>query len=129
MLFRVNWSMEGRNRNEVIQRFLSAADDPNYALPDGLTMKGRWHNSAGLDGTAIMETDDINLLYSWILNWNDVCDTEVDPVVEDEAAGQLCVELMNKINSQDAQLQYGVGDSPPTQSRGAICYESVKNSV
>ncbi len=99
MLFRVNWSMEGRNRNEVIQRFLSAADDPNYALPDGLTMKGRWHNSAGLDGTAIMETDDINLLYSWILNWNDVCNTEVDPVVEDEAAGQLCVELMYKINS------------------------------
>ena len=99
MLFRVNWSMEGRNRNEVIECFLSATDDPNYALPDGLTMKGRWHNSAGLDGTVIMETDDINLLYSWILNWNDVCDTEVDPVVEDEAAGQLCVELMNKINS------------------------------
>tara|TARA_B100001964_G_C13984117_1_gene487557 strand:- start:91 stop:390 length:300 start_codon:yes stop_codon:yes gene_type:complete len=99
MLFRVNWTVSGSNRDEVTRRFLGAADDPNYDLPDGLTMKGRWHNCASLHGTAIMETDDVGLLYGWVLNWNDVCDTEVDAVVEDEECGVLCAEMMSKKSS------------------------------
>ncbi len=99
MLFRVNWTVSGSNRDEVTRRFLGAADDPNYDLPDGLTMKGRWHNLASLRGTAIMETDDVGLLYGWVLNWNDVCDTEVDAVVEDEECGVLCAEMMSKKSS------------------------------
>ena len=43
-------------------------------------MKGRWHNPVDLKGTAILETDDEKLLYQWMMNWNDVCDTEIDVV-------------------------------------------------
>ena len=46
-----------------------------------------------------METDDVGLLYGWLLNWNDVCDTEVDAVVEDEECGVLCAEMMSKKSS------------------------------
>ena len=99
MLFRVNWTISGSNRDEVTRRFLGAADDPNYDLPDGLTMKGRWHNLASFRGTAIMETDDVWLRYGWVLTWNDVCDTEVDVVAEDEECGILCAEMISKKSS------------------------------
>lgn len=97
MLFRVNWKIEGHNRNECVQRFLGMADNPNYDLPEGLTLKGRWHNTAGLDGTQIFETNDIMLLHQWLLNWNDILVFECDAVVEDEDAGALCAEMMNRV--------------------------------
>jgi hypothetical protein len=99
MLFRVNWTIKGSNRDEVTRRFLGAADDPNYDLPEGLAMTGRWHNLAAFRGTAIMETDDIGLLYGWLTNWNDVCDTEVDAVVEDEECGAILAEMMSRNSS------------------------------
>ena len=99
MLFRVNWQIEAHNRNEVVGRFLGMADDPDYDLPEGLTLIGRWHNSAGLNGTQIFETDDIMLLYNWMTLWTDVLVFECDAVVEDEDAGALCVEMMRRINS------------------------------
>ena len=99
MLFRVGWTITGANRNEVTRRFLTAGDDPNYDLPDGLTMKGRWHNPVDLRGTAILETDDEKLLYQYLMNWNDVCDIEVDVVVEDEDCGALCAEMMRRIEA------------------------------
>ena len=99
MLFRVNWTITGANRNEVTRRFLAAESDPNFDLPEGVTMKGRWHNPVDLAGTAILETDDVGLLYGWLLNWNDVCDTEIDAVIEDEECGALLADMMSKINS------------------------------
>jgi hypothetical protein len=98
MLFRVNWQIDKDNRNEVVTRFLQMADNPDYDLPEGLTLIGRWHNSAGINGTQIFETDDIMLLYNWMSNWTDVLVFECDAVVEDEDAGKLCVEMMRRIS-------------------------------
>ena len=50
MLFRVNWTITGANRNEVTRRFLAAESDSNFDLPEGVTMKGRWHNPVDLKG-------------------------------------------------------------------------------
>ena len=98
MLFRVNWQIDKHNRNEVVKRFLQMADNSDYDLPEGLTLIGRWHNSAGINGTQIFETDDIMLLYNWMTNWTDVLVFECDAVVEDEDAGKLCVEMMRRIS-------------------------------
>ena len=99
MLFRLNWTIKGSNRDEVTRRFLGAADDPNFDLPEGLTMAGRWHNLASFHGTAIMETDDVGLLYGWLLNWNDVCEMEVDAVIEDEECGAILTEMLSRNSS------------------------------
>ena len=99
MLFRVNWKISEEYWHEVVQRFVSMADNPNYDLPEGLTLVGRWHNTAGRDGTQIFKTDDIMLLHQWLMNWNDRLTFEVDAVVEDEDAGALCVEMMGRVKS------------------------------
>ena len=99
MLFRVNWKISEEYWHEVVQRFVSMADNPNYDLPDGLTLVGRWHNTAGRDGTQIFKTDDIMLLHQWLMNWNDRLTFEVDAVVEDEEAGALCIEMMSRVKS------------------------------
>ena len=44
------------------------ADNPNYDLPDGLTLVFRWHNIPGRDGKYIFKTDDIMLLLQWLMN-------------------------------------------------------------
>ncbi|MCP4124938.1 MAG: DUF3303 domain-containing protein [Bacteroidetes bacterium] len=44
----------------------------------------RWHDVIGMTGVAIVETDDINSINSWLLNWNSICDITVTPVLDDE---------------------------------------------
>ena len=100
MLFRVNFQLESLSkRNEAITRFAEMADNPDYALPKGLTLIGRWHCSAALNGTEIWETDDIRILYNWLLLWNDLIVYEIDPVVNDEDAGAMSLELIRRIQA------------------------------
>ena len=99
MLFRVNFQIEPQNRNEVAKRFLEIAENPDYALPEGLTVIGAWHCTAALNGTTIWETDDIMLLYNWYGLWTDIMVFEIDPVIEDEDVGTLCMELMRRIQA------------------------------
>ena len=100
MLFRVNFQLESLSkRDEAVKRFSEMAGNPDYALPEGLTLIGRWHNVSAHNGTEIWETDDIKLLYSWLALWTDLIVYKCDPVVEDEDAGAMSVELVKRIQA------------------------------
>ena len=43
---------------------------------------------------AILESDSAMDVMRWTLKWNSLMDMNVEPSVEDEQAGQLCVEYL-----------------------------------
>ena len=53
---------------------------------DKINLIGRWHDLAAGTGVAICESDDIDALSTWALNWNQSLDVEIAPVVDDTEA-------------------------------------------
>jgi hypothetical protein len=63
---------------------MTAADDE--ADRGGVQQIGRWHDLAAGRGVVICESNDLGAVHSWALNWNNVLDVEVTPVVDDDEA-------------------------------------------
>ena len=97
MLFRVDWEIDGINRNEIFARFVDSASNPDFDLPEGVIMLGRWHEIASLRGTSIWEADDVGKLMHWLQHWNDLANFELTPVVGDEEAGKICADTLAKL--------------------------------
>jgi hypothetical protein len=89
MLFAVSWKGTPTVRNTSVERFLKTGGRP----PVGVKMVGRWHDIGRMSGTAIAETDDPLLMSKWALEWNDIFEFEIRPVVTDEQAGPLLAQL------------------------------------
>lgn len=79
MLYMITWTFAAGNTRAVNDRFLKTGGTP----PEGAKMVGRWIR---LDngGFALCETDDPLTVTKWLLDWNDLIDFEVHPVVTDE---------------------------------------------
>tara|TARA_Y100000813_G_C24041654_1_gene294871 strand:+ start:150 stop:398 length:249 start_codon:yes stop_codon:yes gene_type:complete len=59
---------------------------PEDDLKDaGETIKivGRWHAVGGGRGVCICETDSVESLTGWMVNWAGMCEIDVEPVIED----------------------------------------------
>ena len=69
--------------------FLTTGGTP----PAGVKMVGRWHDIGRISGTAVAETDDPTLMAKWALEWNDLFEVEVRPVMTDEQAGPLLAQI------------------------------------
>jgi len=50
-------------------------------LPDGLEFRASWVDSAGMRCFQVMEAGDRQLLDAWIVQWNDLVEFEVIPVL------------------------------------------------
>ena len=61
--------------------------------PEGIKMLGRWHDIGKISGTAIAETNDPTLMAKWALEWNDLFEMDVRPVITDEQAGPLMAQI------------------------------------
>ena len=53
----------------------------------------RWSADGTTSGTAIAETDDPTLMAKWALEWNDLFEVDVRPVMTDEQAGPLMAQI------------------------------------
>jgi len=90
MLFMVIETFRDQDAKSVYRRFR----DKGRLTPDGLTFVGSWV-SADLDRCfQVMETDDITLLQRWAVEWSDLTNFEIVPVVTgketaDALSGQL----------------------------------------
>ena len=87
MKFMCHWQVHPDKRSDVLSGF--AAMDLNvYQTLQGPTVKivGRWHDMANLTGVAICETDDLEALELWLMMWQDACDFEVLPCLDDAEA-------------------------------------------
>jgi hypothetical protein len=77
MLFMVIEHFKDRDPGPVYKRFA----ERGRLMPDGLRYVSSWIE-VGMDRCfQVMETDDPILLQEWIINWGDLVDFEVVPVV------------------------------------------------
>lgn len=85
MLFLVEWILRPETRDEVVQRFKETGGAP----PNGVKLMGRWHSLTQSNGVAIAESSDPGAMAKWALDWSDVMEMEITPVVDDEGLSQV----------------------------------------
>jgi hypothetical protein len=74
-------------RDEAIQRFLKTGGQP----PKGTKLLGRWTAADFSHGFDLIESDDAKPLTKFALQWSDLMEQQITPVVED---GELA-EVLN----------------------------------
>ena len=84
MKFMVYWRVQDDKRHEALKNFSGMTDKEAKAEFGNLKVIGRWHDLIGFTGVAIVETDDVNDLNSWLIQWNDGIDIETIPVLDDK---------------------------------------------
>jgi hypothetical protein len=80
MLFMVIERFRDRDAKAVYRRFR----DSGRMMPDGLRYVGSWIEANFDRCFQLMECDDARLLQQWIVNWSDLADFEVVPVVSSD---------------------------------------------
>ncbi|WP_447984640.1 DUF3303 domain-containing protein [Nitrospira sp. Nam74] len=66
-------------RDEAIQRFLKTGGQP----PKGVKLLGRWTAADFSHGFDLLESDDPRALTQFALEWSDLMEQHITPVVED----------------------------------------------
>ena len=59
------------------------SDDDISDAGNNIKILGRWHTVGGGSGTCICESTNIESIFSWMFNWNQMCDILVEPVIDD----------------------------------------------
>ena len=77
MLFMVIERFRDRDAKAVYRRFR----DQGRMMPDGLNYVGSWIEANFDRCFQLMECDDARLLQEWLLNWGDLMQCEIVPVV------------------------------------------------
>ncbi|MEZ5852485.1 MAG: DUF3303 family protein [Hyphomicrobiaceae bacterium] len=85
MLFMVIEHFKGRDAKAVYRRFR----EKGRLAPDGLTYVGSWIETNFDRCFQLMECDDARLLQEWILNWADLADFEIVPVVTSKETSDI----------------------------------------
>jgi len=85
MLFMVIERFRDRDAKAVYRRFR----DQGRMMPDGLTYAGSWIEANFDRCFQLMECDDARLLQEWLLNWNDLMECEIVPVVPSKETREL----------------------------------------
>lgn len=92
MLFMSHYQIRPGNRDAAIQRFAQTGG----LAPKGVEIIGRWHDVAGGAGVAIFEADGQAAMAAWQLQWNDLMDLHVQPVLTDEQLGAVLAGMQQK---------------------------------
>ena len=85
MKFMMTYQISTADWEDAVTRFLAGTE----RVPEGLTLVNRWHAAAGRYGYLLLEGDDPALIYEYSGQWHDLCDIDVTPVIEDEAAAAV----------------------------------------
>jgi hypothetical protein len=83
MKFIVQWNGLPTAENAVIERFMKTGGQ----TPEGVKLLGRWHAIGGLQGVAIVESDDPQAMAAMALDWGDLLTVNVSPAMTDEELG------------------------------------------
>ena len=85
MLFMMVERFRDRDAKAVYRRFR----DQGRMMPDGLTYVGSWIEANFDRCFQLMECDDARLLQDWLLNWSDLMECEIVPVVPSDQTREL----------------------------------------
>ncbi len=84
------WTPDTKSRAEAVSRFLKTGGKP----PEGATLLGRWTRADFSGGYDLLESDDPKALFEFALQWSDVMQLEITPVLEDEVAGPILAKMV-----------------------------------
>jgi hypothetical protein len=84
--YMITWTLPSDNRDEAIRRF---SEGSAMQPPAGVTHLGRWHAAGGGLGFGVVETDDPKAIAKWLVQWTDIIEYEVVPVISDEELGEV----------------------------------------
>ena len=85
MLFMVVERFRDRDAKAIYRRFR----DQGRMMPDGLNYVGSWIEANFDRCFQLMECDDARLLQDWLLNWSDLMECEIVPVVPSDQTREL----------------------------------------
>ncbi|HJO04448.1 MAG TPA: DUF3303 family protein [Acidobacteriota bacterium] len=80
MRFMMTYAVPSDAWETAVERFLDSGGLP----PEGVTMVDRWHAAAGRHGFILLETDDPTAIYQFAVEWSDVVDHTITPVLDDD---------------------------------------------
>jgi hypothetical protein len=83
MKFMVTWHIDQEKWLDVLKVWTSMTPAQQTDAGEGVTILGRWHNTAARTGVAIIESNDAAALYRYIGRWNPHMDLEVSAVLDD----------------------------------------------
>jgi len=90
MKFLMKWHVHQDKRHDVAKVFSQmTGDDDQKDMGDKIKIIGRYHDLAKFEGVVIFESDDAQAMASWALNWNNVVDFEVSPVLDDDEVREI----------------------------------------
>ena len=92
MLFIIHWTITPENRNAVLARFAETRGAP----PEGVKLHGRWYAVGQLLGFAVAESDRLEPVLQWSLEWSDLMHMHVYPAMVDADAAPLLFAALNK---------------------------------
>mgnify|MGYP001106029989 FL=1 len=85
MQFMLTWTLHADTFDEALQYFSQMTpEDDREQLGDAVTLVGRWNDLVSRTGVAILESDDLSAVNDFCLNWTNVCDMKLTPVLDDE---------------------------------------------
>lgn len=72
-------------RNEAISRFMKTGGQP----PQGVRLLGRWTRADFSGGYFLLESEDSGALTALALQWSDLMEVEIVPVVDDQEVTEV----------------------------------------
>ena len=95
MLFQISWKMYSDKKMDCYKAFsLMTPDDDVKDAGEHIKIVGRWHAVGGGRGVCICETDSVESLTGWMVNWAGMCEIDVEPVIEDATVRSVLREKM-----------------------------------
>ncbi len=90
MLFMVIEKFKDGDAKPIYQRFL----EKGRMMPEGLIYKESWIEANFNRCFQLMECDDASLLQEWILQWRDLMEFEIVPVVESKKTSDVVKKFL-----------------------------------
>ena len=90
MKFMITWQFHPGKLADGLAHFsqMTTEQDRQDHGPN-IKLIGRWHDLARGRGVAICESESVEAVSNWALNWNSILDVEVAPVLDDEETRSL----------------------------------------
>ena len=94
MKFMVSWSIDQDKWLPILEMWASMSAAERADAGPGVSIIGRWHDTARRGGVLILETDDLPALNAYLSRWNPHMELDIAPVLDDEESAALAKEVL-----------------------------------
>ena len=94
MKFMATWSVGQDNWLPILEKWSGMTPSERADAGPGVSIVGRWHDTAGRRGVAIFEATDLTALNTYLGQWNPYMDIDVAPVLDDEESAAVAQAMI-----------------------------------